>query len=53
MVGWLAGWLVELVGVGWLGKLVRLCKLVLAMLLFVASKLWYHTQTTACERKRV
>ena len=42
LVGWLAGWLVELVGVCGLGKLVGLvsmCKLVLAMLLFVASKL--------------
>ena len=38
-----AGWLVRLVSVGRLGKLVRLvgmCELALAMLLFVASKLW-------------
>ena len=43
MVGWWDGWLVEMVGVCGLGKLVRLvgmCKLVLAMLAFVASKLW-------------
>ena len=44
------GWLVELVGVGRLGKLVGLgsmCKLVLAMLACVASWLmWYNFQTT-------